>query len=86
MPAKCEIEINEVRCLGCGYCAHFCNRGCIEMTDNKFNSQGYPLPAFVNQEKCTGCAICSWMCPQFAIDIYRQVGEAPEAGRTNRAD
>jgi len=71
LAARGEIEINERYCLGCGYCAHFCNRGCIEIPGDKFTPQGYLLPVFVNTEKCTGCAMCSWMCPQFAIDVYK---------------
>ena len=84
MAAKCEIEINESSCLGCGYCAHFCNRGCIEIPGDKFTSQGYVLPTFVHADKCTGCAICSWMCPQFAIDVYKYVDASPPNARSIR--
>ncbi len=79
--AKGEINIIEQHCLGCGYCEHFCNQGCIEITGDKFTSQGYLLPTFEHPEKCTACGICNWMCPHFAIEVYKYVeAEAAEAG------
>lgn len=70
--ARGEITVNEGICLGCGYCAHFCSRGCIDIPGDRFNPQGYLTPVF-NPEKCNACGICAWMCPQFAIEVYKYV-------------
>ncbi|MDY6907765.1 MAG: ferredoxin family protein [Chloroflexota bacterium] len=73
--ARGEIVIDEMLCKGCGYCVKFCNRGCIEITGDKFTPQGFLLPSFVNQENCNACAVCGWMCPDFAIEVYKFVEE-----------
>ncbi len=71
--AKGEIIIDEAICKGCGYCAKFCSRGCIVMSNDRFTPKGYLLPDFVQSEKCNGCGICAWMCPRFAIEVYKYV-------------
>jgi len=50
--AKGEIVIDEAICKGCGYCAEFCARGCIEVPGDKFTPKGYLLPVFAHPEKC----------------------------------
>jgi len=74
--AKGEIVIDEAICKGCGYCAEFCARGCIEVAGDRITHKGYLLPAFVNVEKCNACGICAWMCPRFAIEVYKFVEAA----------
>ena len=74
--AKGEIVIKEEFCLGCGYRAKFCARGCIVMSEDKVTPEGYFLPTFTDPERCTACGICSWMCPNFVIDVYKYVQEA----------
>jgi 2-oxoglutarate ferredoxin oxidoreductase subunit delta len=69
--AKGEITIDERNCLGCGYCARFCSRGCIEVLGDRFSPQGYLLPTFAHPENCNACGVCGWMCPHFAIEVYR---------------
>ena len=71
--AKGEIIINEERCIGCGYCARFCSRGCIAMSEDNFTPEGFLLPDITNPDRCNGCGICGWMCPGFAIEVYRYV-------------
>jgi 2-oxoglutarate ferredoxin oxidoreductase subunit delta len=66
-----NIEIKDEYCVGCGYCVHFCYKGCITITGDTFTPQGYLLPVLTNADECTGCGVCAWMCPQFAIDVYR---------------
>ncbi|UCG82904.1 MAG: 4Fe-4S binding protein [Dehalococcoidia bacterium] len=75
---KGEIVIDEEICKGCGYCAEFCARGCIEVPGDKVTHKGYFLPVFVNPEKCNACGICAWMCPRFAIEVYKYVEAAPQ--------
>ena len=71
--AKGEIVIDEEECVGCGFCEHFCSRGCIVIPGDKFSPQGYLLPVFVEPERCNGCGVCAWMCPNFAIDVFKYV-------------
>jgi len=72
--AKGEVIINEQLCKGCGYCAHFCSRGVIEIPGDKFSSQGYSLPVLAHPEECNGCGICGWLCPAFAMEVYKIKG------------
>lgn len=68
--AKGEITISEMMCQGCGYCAKFCAKGCIVMSD-KMSPRGYLLPKVVKPENCNACSICGWMCPHMAIEVYK---------------
>ncbi|MDP7240954.1 MAG: 4Fe-4S binding protein [Dehalococcoidia bacterium] len=74
-----EIVIFDEHCKGCGYCAEFCSRDCIEHPGGRYSSQGYMLPNFVAPEKCNACGICAWMCPDHAIDVYKLVEEGATA-------
>lgn len=71
-----EVIINEEFCKGCGYCVHFCSRGCIEMPGDKFTPQGYLLPVFAHPEKCNACGVCGWLCPAFSLEVYELVEES----------
>ncbi len=71
--AKGEIVISEAYCCGCGLCRKFCGHNCITMPGDRFNPQGYVLPAFSDPERCNGCGICGWMCPHAAIEVYKYV-------------
>ena len=69
--AKGEIVISESLCRGCGYCVHFCSRGCIEISGDKMSPQGFLLPSLSNPDECTACSICGWLCPHSAITVYK---------------
>ena len=69
-----EVVIDERYCKGCGYCAVFCPRGCIEITGDKLTSLGNALPAFVHREACNTCGFCARMCPECAIEIFIRLG------------
>lgn len=69
-----EVVINEMYCKGCGYCAVFCPRGCLEIKGDKLTSLGYALPTFANPESCNTCTFCAQMCPECAIEVYLTVG------------
>jgi len=45
------------KCIGCGICLDFCNRGAITL-DNV---------AIIDLEKCTGCGTCVDTCPNEAL-------------------
>jgi 2-oxoglutarate ferredoxin oxidoreductase subunit delta len=65
-----RIEIEEIRCKGCGLCTTACPRQLIVLSD-RINYQGY-TPAQINdQDKCTGCALCAEMCPDLAIVVFK---------------
>lgn len=73
---KPEVVIDELTCLGCGYCEKFCPHGCIEISKEKFSPIGYPLAVFTKPERCTTCGICALMCPGCSITVYLTEAEA----------
>ena len=74
---KSEVIISEDLCKGCGLCAYFCPRGCIEMTKDKLSSKGFLLPIFNHPENCNTCGFCAMMCPDVAIEVYVSVEKEP---------
>jgi 2-oxoglutarate/2-oxoacid ferredoxin oxidoreductase subunit beta len=72
-----EVLIDEKRCLGCGYCIHFCPRGCLVRDANKISRQGYNQAKLIKPELCTTCGICAQICPRWAIEVYLTV-ESPD--------
>lgn len=66
-----KIEIDELRCKGCGLCTIACPRELVTM-DEIPNSQGYNVARFTGPEKCTGCALCAEMCPDVAITVFKE--------------
>jgi len=65
-----RIEINELRCKGCGLCTIACPGKLLSLSD-KANLQGYTVVRISNPGKCTGCALCAQMCPDVAILVYK---------------
>ena len=80
---KPEVVIDEDGCLGCGYCAKFCPRGCIVITGDKFNTQGFFMPSFVKPDECNTCGFCAMLCPAAAIEVYINVGSEAAAQASN---
>ena len=76
--AKGEIAIDVNYCKGCGYCAHYCPKKCIEISRDHFSPRGYLLPVVVNEEDCTACGVCAWMCPDYAIEVFKYLEENQE--------
>lgn len=73
--AKGEIVIDVDYCKGCGYCAHYCPKGCLEILGNIFSPRGYLLPVVIHGEECMACGVCAWMCPDYAIEVFKYVEE-----------
>ena len=67
---RAEVVIDEEQCQGCGYCVKFCPRQCIEITGDKFNTQGAFLPSFIKADECNTCGFCAMLCPVGAIEVY----------------
>jgi 2-oxoglutarate ferredoxin oxidoreductase subunit delta len=65
-----KIEIDELRCKGCGLCTIACPMGIVRLSDQA-NLQGYTTAVAVSQDKCTGCALCAEICPDVAIKVYK---------------
>ena len=65
-----NIEIDEIRCKGCGLCTIACPSKLIALSDH-INIQGYTPAVVSSREKCTGCALCAEICPDVAIVVFK---------------
>ncbi len=65
-----RIEIDDMRCKGCGLCTSACPPRIIVLGD-KLNLQGFAVVTVTDMEQCTGCASCARICPDVAITVYR---------------
>jgi 2-oxoglutarate ferredoxin oxidoreductase subunit delta len=74
-----EIHVIRELCKGCGFCAEYCPRRVLEISEG-FNKKGYHPPAVVNPEACVSCGLCELICPEFAIYVKKlDEDEAPQA-------
>jgi 2-oxoglutarate ferredoxin oxidoreductase subunit delta len=65
------IEIDEMKCKGCGLCTIACTKKLIALSD-QMNIHGYTPAVFVGTEvRCTGCALCAEMCPDMAVRVFK---------------
>ena len=65
-----KIEIEELRCKGCGLCTIACSMGIIRLSE-RATLQGYTPAEAPTLDKCTGCALCAEICPDVAIKVYK---------------
>jgi 2-oxoglutarate ferredoxin oxidoreductase subunit delta len=63
-----KITINKDRCKGCTYCAEFCPRKALKMSQ-EISAKGYILATVDDPAKCSGCGLCEIICPEYAIRI-----------------
>jgi 2-oxoglutarate ferredoxin oxidoreductase subunit delta len=73
-PVKVHIDID--RCKGCGYCAEFCPRGVLTMTD-ELGPRGYSMVKVGDSSQCLGCGLCQAICPEFGIYVTEEEKEEP---------
>ncbi|MRR07065.1 MAG: ferredoxin family protein [Deltaproteobacteria bacterium] len=66
-----KIEIDELRCKGCGLCTIACPKKLIALSE-QINNHGYTPAVFQETGiECTGCALCAEMCPDVAIKVFK---------------
>ena len=65
-----RIEINELRCKGCGLCTTACHLKLISLS-TKINTLGFTPAVTTSPERCTGCALCAELCPDVAITVFK---------------
>jgi 2-oxoglutarate ferredoxin oxidoreductase subunit delta len=65
-----RIEIDVIRCKGCGLCTAVCPQKIVVMGD-QINSLGYYAATAPDQGKCTGCSFCAEICPDVAIIVFK---------------
>ena len=59
------IEIDEVKCNGCGLCATACHEGAIKMINGKAK--------LLRDDYCDGLGNCLPVCPTGAITIKHNI-------------
>jgi len=65
-----RIEIEEIRCKGCGRCITACPKNLIEFSQ-ELNERGYNYVTFTGeQEDCRGCTLCAVVCPDQGIEAW----------------
>ncbi|MEJ2276397.1 MAG: 4Fe-4S binding protein [Candidatus Lokiarchaeota archaeon] len=62
------INIDQEKCIGCGYCVNVCLGECYRILNNKAIIQSL--------NRCLECSACWYICPENAIDFnYPQGGK-----------
>src|SRR5512136_1787033 len=74
-----SIDLDEMRCNGCGLCADFCPVSVFEMAD----VHGRSLPVPVHLQECWACDTCVGQCPTGALRIVQPLSQV-NTGREAR--
>jgi NAD-dependent dihydropyrimidine dehydrogenase PreA subunit len=61
-----SLELNTLRCIGCGMCVAVCPHAVFEMDGKKAK--------LVNRDDCMECGACSRNCPTTAITVHAGIG------------
>lgn len=73
-----KVQVDQVKCVGCGRCVNICAHGAPSLTDRKSS---------IDPGKCVGCGRCLALCPTDAIAPHRMAGRQrlqQEDGRIRR--
>ena len=76
-----QIEIDQVRCNGCGTCADFCPVSVFEMQGR----DGDRRPAPLRIEDCWGCDTCVGQCPTGALRVVQPPSDSVSNESTPQA-
>lgn len=76
-----QIEIDQVRCNGCGTCADFCPVSVFEMRGH--NGDRHPEPLRI--EDCWGCDTCVGQCPTGALRVVQPPSESVSIESTSES-
>jgi 2-oxoglutarate ferredoxin oxidoreductase subunit delta len=68
-----QIDIDEERCKGCGFCVEFCPRQVLKMS-SQLSPKGYYLAMVDDADKCLCCGFCEVICPEFAVRVSTTTG------------
>ena len=69
MAFKGAIEVDTVKCKGCGVCVENCPTKSIQLA-KMVNGKGYHYAEMVG-DACIGCSNCAIVCPDSVITVYR---------------
>jgi 2-oxoglutarate ferredoxin oxidoreductase subunit delta len=63
-----KVSIDREKCKGCGYCAEFCPRDVLAMSED-LNMKSYTPAVVTDDQRCLACGLCEVICPEFAINV-----------------
>lgn len=72
MTIKCNVELSEELCIGCGLCVSACPRKILAIYDDKVNKNGNHIVGITDTTKCIGCGSCTMICPNSVIKLIKK--------------
>lgn len=70
------VQVDTVRCKGCGLCIEFCPKHCLEL-ESGLNPIGYHPAVLHKTEDCSACGLCAEVCPESGIKVFRKKRKKP---------
>lgn len=67
---KGTVFTNVNLCKGCGFCAEFCPKNVLRLSEG-YSFRGYHYAEVENPEECVACMTCCMMCPDFAVHVEK---------------
>ncbi|SEA30013.1 Uncharacterized conserved protein, DUF169 family [Desulfuromusa kysingii] len=75
-----EVQIDQSRCIGCGYCVDFCPVEVFDLVPDD-RSAGAKKAQATREEACWACDTCVGQCPTNAIRIVESAEETQSRDR-----
>ena len=66
-----KLTFNEDRCKGCGLCVSVCPKKILQLSETRFNKEGYSTVECTDMTQCIACAMCATMCPDVVIRVEK---------------